>query len=363
MHGDIFLLIVFVLLALLVSFLCSIAETVLLSVTPSYIEGLKVVKPKRAKLLERLKISQLDRSLAAILTLNTIAHTIGAIGAGAKATSVFGSTWFGVFSAFMTFMILFFSEIVPKTIGAVFWPRLTFAAAMFVSFLIVTLYPVVWLSELVTRLLVRGRNIHLFSREEFIAMMKIGERSGGIQRNESRIIRNLLKYDSLRIDEIMTPRTVISALPESACVDEILDLITDSPFSRLPVYRDSLDDVSGFVLKADVLAAKANGDNSATLSELKREILTVPKSLQLSVLFDRLLRGRQHIALVIDEYGGTSGVVTLEDLLETLLGMEIMDETDSVEDMRLLAQVKWMERAAALGIHHEKGGAGRKPGR
>ncbi len=360
MNNDAFLLIFFVVLALGVSFLCSIAETVLLSVTPAYIEDLKVRNPKKAHLLERLKITNIDQSLAAILTLNTIAHTVGAIGAGAKATAVFGSAWFGVFSAVMTFLILFLSEIVPKTVGAVYWPKLAFVSALFVSGLVVVLYPIVWLSELVTKLLVRDRAVHLFSREEFIAMMKLGERSGDIHHNESRIIRNLLKYDSLLIEDIMTPRTVIEAMSEDARVFEILDNVSKSPFSRLPIFQGDLDNVSGFVLKADILAAKSSGKEKLVVKELKRELLTVPDSLDLSVLFERLLQSRQHIALVIDEYGGTSGLITLEDMLETLLGTEIVDETDSVEDMRVLAQAQWMKRAAALGIHHQKGGTGKQ---
>lgn len=353
MNTDVVQLIAYVLLALGFSFLCSVAEAVLLSVTPSYIEGLKEKRPKRAALLKRLKQDKVDQALAAILTLNTIAHTVGAIGAGAKATVVFGSYWFGLFSAGMTFMILFLSEIVPKTIGAVYWSTLTGATAIFVHTLILVLYPVVWISEKVTRLIARRKNLHAFSREEFIAMARVGERTGHIQKNESRIIRNLLRFDSIKIADIMTPRTVISAFPGSLSINEALKLVTQAPFSRLPVYGRDLDDITGFVLKDDVLVFTAQSQGDRALNSLKRDILAVPESIFLSTLFERLLKDRQHIAIIVDEHGGTEGLVTLEDLIETLMGMEIMDETDNVENMRSLARQKWIERVKALGIEGE----------
>jgi CBS domain containing-hemolysin-like protein len=354
MNADAVLLIGYVLLALGFSFLCSVAEAVLLSVTPSYIEGLKEKRPERAALLKRLKQDKVDQALAAILTLNTIAHTVGAIGAGAKATVIFGSSWFGLFSAGMTLMILFLSEIVPKTIGAVYWSKLTGPTVFFVYMLIVVLYPIVWISERLTRLIARGKNLHVFSREEFIAMARVGEHTGHIQKKESRIIRNLFRFEALKITDIMTPRTVISAFPEDMSIMEALKHVTQTPFSRLPLYRTDLDDITGFVLKEDVLIFNAQGRGDEKLKALRRDILAVPESISLSTLLEHLLKNRQHIALVVDEYGGTKGLVTLEDLIETLTGMEIMDETDNVEDMRALARKQWVERAKALGVNVEK---------
>lgn len=350
MNPDVVQLIAYVLLALIFSFLCSVAEAVLLSVTPSFIEGLKEKRPKRAALLKRLKQDKVDQALAAILTLNTIAHTVGAIGAGAKATVVFGSYWFGLFSAGMTFLILFLSEIVPKTIGAIYWSKLTGPTAFFVHMLIVVLYPVVWISEKLTRIIARTKNLHPFSREEFIAMARVGELTGDIQKTESRIIRNLFRFESIKIADIMTPRTVISALPEDTSVTNALNLVTQSPFSRLPIYRKHLDDITGFVLKDDVLVFNAKGQGDTKLKSLKRNMLAVPETISLPTLFEHLLKDRQHIAIVVDEHGGTEGLVTLEDLIETLMGMEIMDETDNVADMRSLARKKWVERVKALGI-------------
>ena len=353
MNTDVAQLIAYVLLALGFSFLCSVAEAVLLSITPSYIEGLKEKRPKRAARLKRLKQDKVDQALAAILTLNTIAHTVGAIGAGAKATAVFGSYWFGLFSAGMTFMILFVSEIIPKTIGAVYWSQLTVPTAIFVHALIVILYPVVWISEKITRFIARSKNLHAFSREEFIAMARVGEHTGQLHKNESRILRNLFRFDSIRIADIMTPRTVISALPEEMSIRDALKRVTQTSFSRLPIYGKDMDAITGFVLKDDVLISNTQGQGDKPLKALRRDILAVPESISLSALFEHLLKDRQHIAIIVDEHGGTEGLVTLEDLIETLMGTEIMDETDNVEDMRALARKKWIERVKALGIQSE----------
>lgn len=353
MNADVVLLTFYVLLALVFSFLCSVAEAVLLSITPSYIEGQKEQRPKRAALLKRLKQDNVDRSLAAILTLNTIAHTVGAIGAGAKATAVFGNTWFGLFSAVMTLLILFLSEIIPKTIGAAYWSRLVAPTAFFVNTLIVILYPIVWISERLTRFISTGKTGHIFSRDEFIAMTAIGVQSGQIRSKESRIIRNLLQFESLKVADIMTPRSVISALAEDIKISDSLKLVTKTPFSRLPIYKTHIDDITGFVLKEDVLIFITQERGNEKLKALKRNIIAVPESVSLTALLERFLIDRQHIAIVVNEHGGINGLVTLEDLLETLMGMEIMDETDDIEDMRTLARKQWMERAKAMGLEED----------
>lgn len=344
------MLIAYVLLALVFSFLCSIAEAVLLSITPSYIEGMKEKRPERAALLKRLKQDNVDRSLAAILTLNTIAHTVGAIGAGAEAAIVFGNTWFGLFSAAMTLMILFLSEIIPKTIGAVHWSKLVTPTAYYVNTLIVVLYPIVWISEQMTRFISHGKAVHIFSRDEFIAMTSVGVATGQIHSKESKIIRNLLRFETLQVADIMTPRTVIMALPEDMKISDSLKQITETPFSRLPLYRKHIDAITGFVRKDDVLISTTQKRGNETLKALKRTIIAVPESVSLTSLLERFLKDRQHIAIVVNEYGGADGLVTLEDLIETLMGLEIMDETDDVEDMRSLARKQWLERAKAMNI-------------
>ena len=352
-NTDTLLLIGYVLLALGISFLCSIAEAVLLSITPSYIEGLKATRPRRAKRLKRLKLDNVDRSLAAILTLNTIAHTAGAIGAGAKAITVFGSAWFGVFSALMTLAILFLSEIVPKTIGAVYWSKLVGPTAFFVHSLIVILYPIVWISELLTRFISRGKPVHIFSREELIALAGVGVQSGQLHSKESLILHNLLRFESLKVTDIMTPRTVIAALPEDTPISDALETVTRLPFSRVPIYETDIDSITGFVIKDDVLLSTIRNQEGKTLKALRRDILAVPESVSLTTLLERFLKDRQHIAIVINEHGGTDGLVTLEDLIETLTGLEIMDETDTAEDMRALARKRWLERVKAMGLDRE----------
>ena len=322
----------------------------LLSITPSYIEGQKEKRPHLASRLKRLKQDNIDQSLAAILTLNTIAHTVGALGAGAKATIVFGNAWFGIFSAVMTLMILLFSEIIPKTIGAVYWPKLVGLTSFFVSTLIAGLYPIVWISERITKFISRGKDLQIFSREEFVAMASVGVKAGQIGSKESKIIQNLFRFDSLKVADIMTPRTVISALPEDMKIIDSLKQITQTPFSRFPVYKANIDDIKGFVLKEDILIRSAQKQGDGQLKALKREILSVPKSVSLTALLEHFLKARKHISIVVDEYGGTEGVVTLEDLIETLMGMEIMDETDNVEDMRVLARKQWMKRAKTMGF-------------
>lgn len=354
MSSDAVLLMVYIVSAIGFSFLCSVAEAVLLSITPSYIEGQKEKAPKYAARLKRLKQDNIDQSLAAILTLNTIAHTAGAIGAGAKATAVFGSAWFGFFSACMTMAILFLSEIVPKTIGAIYWPKLVVPTMYFVQGLIVILYPIVWISEKLTKLIAHGKEIQHFNRDEFIAMAELGKEGGHINDRESRILGNLFRYGSVKVMDVMTPRIVAFVPSEEKTVSEVFELIKNKPFSRLPVYKSGFDDITGFVLRDDILLSKASDRHGETLKSLRRDITAVPEKVSLPMLLDSFLNERQHIALVVDEYGRSKGIVTLEDLVETLLGVEIMDEMDSVENMRVLARKMWAVRAKALGIDVER---------
>jgi CBS domain containing-hemolysin-like protein len=347
---DVIVLIAYVLLALVFSFLCSVAEAVLLSITPAFIAGMKTTNPKLAKLLKTLKQDNVDRSLAAILTLNTIAHTVGAIGSGAKATVVFGSAWFGLFSALMTLMILFLSEIIPKTIGAVYWRSLAGLMARFVRFLTWVLFPLIIISETLTRLIGRGKQPHGFNRDEFIAMAGLGQRSGQINEQESRIIGNLFRFGSLQAKDIMTPRTVIQAFPEDLTVAQALETSQKTPFSRLPLYRQDIDHITGFILRDELLLSKAMQKDNRLLETLKRKLFPVPGDMKLSELLSFFLNHRQHMVLVVDDFGGTKGIVTLEDVVETLLGLEIVDELDTVEDMRALARQQWSRRIRSLGL-------------
>ena len=349
-QSDVLLLILYVLLALVFSFLCSIAEATLLSITPSFIAGQKEQHPARAAMLKKLKQDNVDRSLAAILTLNTIAHTVGAIGSGAKATAVFGSAWFGLFSAVMTLLILFLSEIIPKTLGAVYWRRLAAPTAVFVRGLILALYPLILVSERLTRLVSGGKKVHPFNRDEFVALAGIGERSGVIEPHESRILGNLFRFNALRVKDVMTPRTVIVAFQQDLSIDEVLSQATHKAFSRLPIYDQDIDDISGFVLKDDILHASNEDQHDQKVSQLRRELPSVLAEMSLTALLEFLLDHRIHLALVVDEYGSTTGLVSLEDVVETLLGMEIVDEMDEVDDMRALARQQWRKRAEGMGL-------------
>lgn len=356
--SDGVLLAIYILIALLFSFVCSIAEAVLLSITPSHIEHQLQKKPNKGKVLRSLRITNVDRSLAAILTLNTIAHTVGAIAAGAQATVVFGSGWIGVFSALMTLAILFFSEIIPKTIGAVYWKPLASITAVFVQWLIKILYPLIWVSEAITKWISHGKKQHIFSRDEFLAMAGLGERTGGIDEHEFRVVRNLFRFRQLRAKDIMTPRTVMVSLPANAKVNDIFQQILNMRFSRIPIYSEDNDDITDFVLKDDVLMTQAKEHGSRTLSALKRKLICILGEMSLPDLMEVLLNERQHIALIVDEYGQTSGLVTLEDLVETLLGLEIMDEMDEVKDMQILARQQWRKRAQKRGLIVDDGSEG-----
>ena len=348
--GDAAMLLFYVFMALFFSFMCSVSEATLLSITPSYIAGLKDTNPKKAAQLQRLKVDNIDQSLAAILTVNTIANTLGAIGAGSKVTAVFGSAWFGVFSGVMTLLILFLAEIIPKTLGATYWRQLAGFTTSYVNALIKIMYPLILVSEKLTKLISRGKKLHDFSRDEFVAMAGVGREQGLINERESKIIRNLFLFKSVEASTVMTPRIVVSALQGDQTVDEALNDPAKVHFSRLPIYGDNLDSVSGFVLREDLLVAKNQGQGHKPLTDFRRDITAVMSSTPLSGLMETLLEQRQHIALVVGEYGETKGLVTLEDVVETLLGIEILDEGDKVDDMQKLARQMWLKRAERMGI-------------
>lgn len=348
--GNVVLLIGFVSIAIGLSFVCSMAESVLLSMTPSYIADVQDSNPKKAKMLKRLKQDKVDQSLAAILTLNTMANTLGSIGAGAQATIVFGSAWFGLFSALMTLAILTFSEIIPKTLGTVYWRQLSGLVAYFVRGIIIVLYPIIWLSERLTKLLVRGKETDVFSRREFSALASIGEEAGQIDPLEARIIRNLLAFGAIKVEDIMTPRSVMLAFEQTKTVAEVLADRPKLTFSRLPIYDGDLDKVTGFVLKTDMLLAKVNHAMHKPLTQFQREISFVFSKMKLFDLLDLMLKNRIYIAITVGEYGEVKGLVTLEDVFETLLGLEIVDEIDRVEDMQALARQMMDRRVERLGM-------------
>ncbi len=343
------LLILYVSLALVFSFLCSVMEAVLLSVTPSFVAKTEKDRPRLGARLKALK-ADIDRPLAAILSLNTIAHTAGAALAGAQASKVLGSDLLGYFSALLILLILVLSEIIPKTLGALYWRQLTPIVVRLLVLTTYSMYPLVIMAQGLTKLLARGGKQTAISRDELTALADLGARQGVVHAEESRILRNLFRLDTVQVRDIMTPRTVVFALPASQTVSKTLEIHPEIRFTRLPIYGDDLDDVHGFVLRHDILLRAAEGQGVMKLEELKRPIEAVSGDMSLRGLFDRLMDRRAHVALVLDEYGGTSGIVSLEDLVETLLGLEIVDEADHVPDMQELARQKWRERASRLGL-------------
>jgi CBS domain containing-hemolysin-like protein len=346
------LLLVFVLIALVFSFLCSIAEAVLLSVTPAYVALLEREGKPAASILRSLR-AQIHRPLAAILTLNTIAHTVGAAGAGAQAAVVFGSAYLGIASAILTLLILVFSEIIPKTMGARHWRRLASGTAYGLRLLVWLLYPFVLLSEKITGGTVEGNTLSGFSRSEFAAMAELSAEEGQLAKRESEILKNLMALRQIRVHDAMTPRTVMFSLPGATTVEEFFHKYDHVRFSRIPVFGEDPDKVDGFVLRGDMLLAQARGNSHKQLMMYRRDMPAIPETISLARAFNHLMQVESHIALVVDEYGDLQGLLTLEDILETLLGLEIVDEGDESIDMQDLARRQWRKRARKMGIENQ----------
>jgi CBS domain containing-hemolysin-like protein len=337
------LLILYLFLALVVSFLCSILEAVLLSVSPSFIKN-KVTEGSATALRMRSFKEDIDQPLSAILTMNTISHTVGAAGVGAQATLVFGEAYFGLVSAILTLLILIFSEIIPKTIGATYWRSLFTFAVQLIRWMIILTYPLVFLSKFVTRLLTGKTLTPYIDRQEVSAMADIGTDQGVIEESENKIIQNLLSLNTIKLKEIMTPRTVLVTAPEEMMISDFFAREDFNSFSRIPVYKDEPDNITGFVLKYDVLDRLARDDFDKSLGDIKRPVRMVYENLPVPALFNQLLTRREHFAVLVDEYGGLSGIATMEDIIETILGLEIVDETDHAPNMQELARQQWDQR-------------------
>ena len=344
-----FLLIVYVLVALVFSFLCSIAEAVLLSVRSAYVGLLEHEGRPAGRLLRNLR-AEINRPLAAILTLNTIAHTVGAAGAGAQAAAVYGSQWLGLASAILTLLILVFSEIIPKTLGARYWRQLAPVTAYGLKFLVWFLKPFVIMAEWFTRGLGPHDEPEGLSRSEFAVMAVEGKREGQLAHHESHILQNLLRLTETRVRDAMTPRLVVFSVPEHMTVGAFVKDHGARRFSRVPIYKDDAEHVTGFVLRSDLLLANAQGRGDKPVADFRRDIPVIPDGASLERVFDAFLEQRSHIMLVVDEYGGMEGILTLEDVLETLLGSEIVDEGDVADDMQAVARQLWRRRAVAMGI-------------
>lgn len=359
------LLFVFASISIVFSFLCSIWEAVLLSITPAYTH----VKLKEGgftgKKLAEFK-DNIDKPLSAILTLNTVAHTLGAMGVGAQAATIWadsawkinlGFTSIGmeaIVGVVMTLAILYLSEIFPKTIGANNWKKLTPFTVASLNIIIKILYPLVWFSQLLTKSLKNEKNKSVLSRADFTVMADLGEKEGVFKKNETKIIRNLLGFNKILAKDIMTPRTVVVAADENTTIRDFYEKNKTLRFSRIPLFQKTKDHIIGYFLKDDLLTALVEDKGDNTLGTIKRELMMVDDSFPIPELFNRFMEKREHLALVMGEFGGMSGIVSTEDVIETLLGLEIVDESDNAEDMQALARKEWEKRAKNLGLLKEE---------
>ncbi len=363
------LLVFYAVISIFFSFLCSILEAVLLSITPTFINVKKREGKTYATTLEELK-KDVDKPLIAILTLNTIAHTVGAILVGVQAkvayTELYGTTkrtvfgiefseglMVGVVSTIMTILILVASEIIPKTIGATYWRQLSNFTAKALNIMVLGLKytGLLWLLQLFTRL-VGGKGHHgsVLSREDFTVMTDMAHEEGVFEKSESTIIKNLLRFDEVLVKDVMTPRAVMKIASDETPIQVFFEENPKLRYSRIPVFHEKMDNITGFVLKDNVYEEIINKNGEMPLSEIRRDILVTRRSTPIPKLFDILIAKREHVALVVDEYGSVAGLVTMEDVIETLLGLEIMDESDNVADLQVLARKNWEGRAKQAGV-------------
>ncbi|MFZ1806208.1 MAG: CNNM domain-containing protein [Cyclobacteriaceae bacterium] len=335
------LLLIYLFIALVISFLCSIMEAVLLSVPISYLKAKKDDTSAAAMIVLK---EDVDKPLSAILSLNTVAHTVGAAGVGAQAAVVFGDAYFGIVSAVLTILILVVTEIIPKTLGANYSRELVGIATKMIKVSMFITYPLVWVSSILTKMLSREKGEYTTSRAEISALASIGTEEGIFADKENKIIQNLIKLKSLKIKSIMTPRIVVVTADEEMTLKQFLANKEFLHFSRIPIYKGNKDNITGFVLRELVFEKLAEDQFDLQLKDIKRDIAMFPASITLFDAWEELLQRKEHISLVTDEYGGMDGIATLEDIIETLLGFEILDEKDKIEDMQKFAAKRWQER-------------------
>ncbi len=349
------LLITYLLIAILVSFLCSVLEAVLLSSTNSYIQSLS--NDQNNNLVNKLKSlkSNIDKPISSILTVNTFAHTMGAAGVGAQAQIVFGEEWQALVAFIVTLLILYFSEIIPKTIGALYWKKLLAPSAYIISFMMLISTPFTWFSSFLTNFISKNQKHQSnFSRDEIMAIVAMGEREGAILSKESDLIENLLKLKNIKAKDIMTPRSVVFALRADTKVEEAIEDDRMYIHSRIPIYRETLDDIVGMVFNQKILEASNEDHDELTLESISHEVHMVSENLPVPQLIDLFVKRKTHLFIVFDNYGQTVGVVSLEDAIETLLGVEIVDEMDEIEDMQLFAKDKSKQFQDRMKVERKK---------
>lgn len=343
--GSVSMLVFYVSVSLTFSFLCSLLEAALLSSSTAYVEVL-VHQGSRAGALMKQHKENVERPISAILTLNTVAHTVGAASAGAEAAAIFGNDYVGIISAVLTLLILVLSEIIPKTLGAVYWRPLTPFTAYAIQWMMVVFAPAVWAFERLGRLLTPNtpEKDHGEMRSELEMMAQLSSGEGALEATEHLILSNVLKLDDVPVSDIMTPRTVLFALPQTATVGDVMQKHPVIPYSRIPVYDRDYDNLIGFVLRFEIFAAVAKDADTLPLKNLVRPIENIPETLSVTRALEQFIKSKQHLLLVIDEFGGTAGILTMEDVIESLLGAEITDESDIAEDLRKLAEQRYTSK-------------------
>ena len=297
---------------------------------------------RNARLFMQMKLDP-DRPLSAILSLNTIANTFGAAAVGHQATALSGDFWFGFVSAAMTILILVFSEILPKSIGTSRWKGLLWLSHI-MKFLMVALYPIVWLVGKLHSIVSNEDSDTGISRKEVSAMANMGEEEGVLDNSENKVIQNIIKLDDIKAYDVMTPRVVAAIAPESMTLKQFYKQEDLSHNSRIPVYSDSPEFITGYILRYDVLENLADDKFDMRLKSIKRKIAAFHEETSVSDIWESLLKTKDQIACIIDDYGCFQGIITLEDIMETILGMEIIDENDTITDMQQYAKERWLKR-------------------
>ncbi len=332
-----------VILLLTISFLCSVLESVILSITRSYIQ-LLINKNNRAGLLLKKFKNEIEEPITAILTLNTISHTIGATVSGAFALQLFGSKWMALFSGILTLLILIFSEIIPKTLGAYYWRELGPVSAYILKFMIIVLKPIVIPVNYISKLISRENGSAGITKSELINYIQLGHMQGVIETGEFEIIKNLFQLNSINVKDIMTSRTVVFWLPPDKTIKTIIKDNTKLQFSRIPLYKPGDNSIEGIVLRRDIMDNITKKRTSVKLIDISSKPQFIIETVSVYNLLDKLISNKSHIAIVLNEYGDYRGIVTMEDAIETLLGREIVDEFDTVEDMSKLARIKYLKK-------------------
>lgn len=333
-----FLLILIVVISIAISFICSILEAALLSLTPTFISQQKMDAPHLYPKLKKLR-DKIDRPLAAILTLNTIAHTAGAAGVGAQVTNLYGNGYVGIASAVMTILILLLSEIIPKVLGAKYWRRIAPALPTILQPMILLLTPFIWLSDMMMHLIGNSKD-ETNLRQEIKSLSGLAKELGKIEAREQQVIANILDLDEVDLSSIMTPRVVTAAIKPTISPESLKEIIDKNQFSRYPIIDDE-ENPLGIFFRHDLIDLIKNNQSVLDLAE---EPLVLPDTISVKSAFRKLLDEKQHMAFIYDEFGSWLGIITLEDIIEKIIGEEIMDETDIVQDMRLLAKKRWETR-------------------